>query len=79
MCQKNQIRPANLFAVWVFKDPQSRPEFYGEEDLNLFNILQNFSMKMEKHFNDAKRNFIQFEAFKTEKTKQEIAKKLINY
>ena len=33
---------------------------------------------MEKHFNDAKRNYIQFEAFKTEKTKQEIAKKLLN-
>ena len=35
---------------WVFKERNLWPEFYGEEDLNLFNILQNFSMKMDKNF-----------------------------
>ena len=61
---------------WVSKEPSLRPEYYGEEDLYLFNLFQNYSLKMERSYMEIKRNFIQFEKMKLEKLKKEIGRKL---
>ena len=49
---------------WIFKHARERPEYYGEEDLSLYNILQNFCLKMEKAFEDIEKNYITNESKK---------------
>jgi hypothetical protein len=49
---------------WAFKPPKTRAEYFGEQDETLYNLVQNFVLKMEKSFEDVEKNYIVSENLK---------------
>ena len=45
---------------WIYKDISIRPQYFGEEDLALYNILNGFLLKMEKKYSE---NIINYNYF----------------
>ena len=46
---------------WVYKEINFRPQFFGEEDLALYNALNGFLLKMEKKYSYIVVNYSYFE------------------
>lgn len=59
---------------WSFKDESTRPVYFGEEDLALYNILNGYSFKMEKKYNENLTKFNFFEAKKRREERQSCQK-----
>lgn len=62
MLDENRAKRLNIVQeitafFWIFRKKEDWPQFYGEEDLNLYNILNNFLLKMEKRYGDTLTNF----------------------
>lgn len=68
---------ADLF--WVFKPKEERPEYFGEEDLTLYNNLNNFLMKMEKNYADKLTHFNYYENKKKIEEKESFNKTYKKY
>lgn len=57
---------------WMFRPEEERPEYFGEEDLNLYNALQNYSLKMERSLVQVSLNFSSFETKRMSKLSSEL-------
>ena len=56
----------------MFRPEEERPEYFGEEDLNLYNALQNYSLKMERSLVQVSLNFSSFETKRMSKLSSEL-------
>lgn len=45
---------------WSYRPASDRPEYFGEEDLSLYNLLNGYLLKMEKKYSETLIRFNKF-------------------